>query len=151
MAISQITDTLYVSSRITKKNAAEALALDPRLIISMIIQRRPPRILGQPPRILLWFKTFDLFLLPIPVKTLGRGVEVALPVIEDGQRVLVFCEAGRRRSAAMASCILVGQGYTAEEAMKLLKNKRSVADPYAWHIQRQIKRFEAFWLSKHSG
>jgi protein tyrosine phosphatase (PTP) superfamily phosphohydrolase (DUF442 family) len=149
MAISQITDTLYVSSKITRKNVAEALALDPRLVISMIVQRRPPRILGQLPRTLLWFKTFDLFFLPIPVKTLARGVEAALPVIKDGQRVLVFCEAGRRRSAAMASSILVGQGYTAAEAMKHLKSKRPVADPYAWHIQRQIKRFEAYWHARH--
>ncbi len=151
MAISQITDTLFVSSKITRGNAAEALALDPRLVISMIVQRRPPPVLGQPPRTLLWFKTFDLFFLPIPVKILARGVEAALQVIENGQRVLVFCEAGRRRSAAMASCILVGQGYTAAEAMELLKSKRPAADPYAWHIQRQIKKFEAYWLTKHSG
>lgn len=151
MVISQITEYLYVSSKITRRNVSEALALDPRLVISMIVQRRPPRVLGRPPRTLLWFKTFDLFFLPIPVKTLARGVAAALPVIEDGKRVLVFCEAGRRRSAALAACILVGQGYTGGEAMKLLKSKRPEADPYAWHIQRQIKKFEKYWRAKEAG
>jgi hypothetical protein len=48
----------------------------------------------------------------------------------------------------MASCILIGQGYAADEAMQLISNKRKVADPYAWHIQRQIRRFEASWRSR---
>jgi hypothetical protein len=72
-------------------------------------------------------------------------VEAALPVIEDGGRVLVFCEAGRHRSVAMASCILIGLGYPADEAMQLVSTKREVADPYAWHIQRQIRRFEDYY------
>jgi hypothetical protein len=63
--------------------------------------------------------------------------------------VHVFCEGGRRRSVAMASCILIGKGYSAEDAMKLIKEKRPVADPYAWHIQRQIRKFEINWHENH--
>jgi len=147
--ISQITDYLFVSPKVTKKNLDEILRLDPRLVISMIFQRRPPEALAQPSRKLLWLRTFDFPLLPIPVRILKRGVEAALPVIKDGHRVLVFCEAGRHRSVAMASCILIGMGYSADEAMKLVKEKRKVADPYAWHIQRQIRKFEIYWRENH--
>lgn len=62
--------------------------------------------------------------------------------------MLVFCEGGRHRSVAMTSCILIGQGYSANDAMQLIGSKREVADPYAWHIQRQIRRFEALWKSE---
>ena len=148
MDISNITDYLYVSSKVTTRNVDAVLDLDPRLVISMIVQRRPPQELAQPPRRLLWFKTFDLFLIPISMRVLGRGVEAALPVIDAGHIVHVFCEGGRRRSVAMASCILIGKGYSAEDAMKLIKEMRPVADPYAWHIQRQIRNFEEYWQNE---
>ena len=84
MDISKITDYLYISSKVTKRNVAAALEVDPGLAISMIVQRKPPQELGQPPRKLLWLRTFDFPLLPIPLSKLNRGVEAALPVIEDG-------------------------------------------------------------------
>ncbi len=145
MNISQITDYLFISRKVTEKDLDEILKLDPRLVISMIIQSRPPEALAQPFRKVLWLRTFDFPLLPIPLRTLKKGVEAALPVIADGHRVLVFCEAGRHRSVAMASCILIGLDYSADEAMVLVQEKREVADPYAWHIQRQIRKFENYW------
>lgn len=145
MAITEITDYLFVASKITKKNIDEVTDLDPMLVISMIAHRRPPKELDQLPTNVLWLRTFDFFLLPIPIKTIVRGVEAAIPVIRAGDRVVVFCEAGRHRSVAMASCILIGMGYQADEAMSLIKEKRPIADPYAWHIQRRIRKFEAYW------
>lgn len=97
---------------------------------------------------MLWLRTFDFPLIPIPLKTLKQGVEAALPVTQDRGPVLVFCEGGRHRSVAMACCILIGQGYTADEGMQLVSSKREVADPYARHIQRQIRRFETLWRSR---
>ena len=148
MDISQITENLYIASRVRTGDLEAVLQLEPHLIISMIVQRRPPKALSAEGLDVLWLRTFDFPLIPIPLRTLKRGVEAALPVIRDGGRVLVFCEAGRHRSVAMASCILVGQGYSADEAMQLINSKREVADPYAWHIQRQIRRFEAFWRAR---
>jgi protein tyrosine phosphatase (PTP) superfamily phosphohydrolase (DUF442 family) len=148
MDITQITEHLYIASRIKGHDLEAILQLDPGLIISMIVQRRPPKALTAEGLEVLWLRTFDFPLLPIPLKSLKRGVEAALPVIHEGGRVLVFCEAGRHRSVAMASCILIGQGYPADEAMQLISSKRQVADPYAWHIQRQIRRFEVFWKSR---
>ena len=150
MDSTQITEYLYVASRVKDDDLDSILQLDPGLIISMIVQRRPPRALVAEGLEVLWLRTFDFPLIPIPLKALNRGVEAALPVIQEDGRVLVFCEGGRHRSVAMASCILIGQGYSADEAMQLISRKRAVADPYAWHIQRQIRRFEAFWRSRTS-
>jgi protein-tyrosine phosphatase len=147
MDVSQITEHVYIASRIKGDDLEAILQLDPDLIISMIVQRRPPKALTAEGLEVLWLRTFDFPLIPIPLKTLKRGVEAALPVIQEGGRVLVFCEGGRHRSVAMASCILIGLGYTADEAMQLISSRREVADPHAWHIQRQIRRFEALWRS----
>ena len=145
MDVSAITEHLYVASRVRGDDLEAILRLDPGLIISMIVQRRPPKALTAAGLDVLWLRTFDFPLIPIPLKTLKRGVKAALPVIQEGDPVLVFCEGGRHRSVAMASCILIGQGYSAGEAMQLIRSKRVRADPYAWHIQRQIGRFETLW------
>ena len=145
MDVSQIIDFLFISSQVKSENIEVVRTLDPRLVISMIFQTKPPKALEVPPISVLWLRTVDFILIPIPVRTLKRGVKAALPVIEGGHRVLVFCEGGRHRSVAMASCILIGMGYSADEAMELISSKREVADPYAWHIQRQIRKFEKDW------
>jgi hypothetical protein len=49
MDISKITEYLSLSSKVTKKNVDEVLELDPQLVISMIVQRKPPGALEQPP------------------------------------------------------------------------------------------------------
>jgi protein tyrosine phosphatase (PTP) superfamily phosphohydrolase (DUF442 family) len=148
MDISQITKHLYIASRIKDDDIEAILQLGPDLVISMIVQRRPPKTLVAERLVVLWLRTFDFPLIPIPLRALKRGVEAALPVTQNGGRVLVFCEGGRHRSVAMASCILIGQGYSADEAMQLISSKREVADPYAWHIQRQIRRFEGLWRER---
>ena len=144
--ISQITENLYIFSRVKDEHLEDVLQLDPGLIISMILERRPHRALSEGGMSVLWLRTVDFPLIPIPLRTLNRGVKAALPVIRDGGRVLVFCQGGRHRSVAMAASILIGLGYSADEAMQLISSNRVVADPYAWHIQRQIRRFEAHWL-----
>ena len=149
MDVSQITDYLYIASKVTDEHIEAVRKLDPRLVISMIIQTRPPRELEDPPSSVLWLRTVDFLLIPIPVRTLNRGVERARPVIQQGHRVLVFCEGGVHRSVAMATCILIGKGYSADKAMQLVSQKREVADPYAWHIQRQIRKFASSWNKHH--
>jgi protein-tyrosine phosphatase len=134
---------------VKEENIEDIRKLDPRLVISMILPTRPPKELEEPPISVLWLRTFDFPLFPIPVKTLNRGVESALPVIQHGHRVLVFCQAGRHRSVAMASCILISMGYSADEAMQLISQKREVANPYIWYIQKQIRNFATDWNKHH--
>jgi protein tyrosine phosphatase (PTP) superfamily phosphohydrolase (DUF442 family) len=147
MDISQITDHLYIAAHPKAEDAAKIQDLNVRLILNMIFIR-PAQIFQQEPFRMLTLRTFDSIFLPIPIRKLERGVSAALPVIEAGDSVLVYCRAGRHRSVAMAAAILIGQGKTADQAMQLIKSRRSKADPYAWHIQRRIRKFEEVWLSK---
>ncbi|MGC9333784.1 MAG: hypothetical protein ACP5JJ_06540 [Anaerolineae bacterium] len=150
MNVSQITDYLYISTVLKDQDVEAVRELDVRLVIGMIAHIRPPRRLAELPVKVVWLRTFDFFLLPIPLRTLYRGVQAALPVIGDGDSVLVYCQAGRHRSVAMASAILIGMGDSADEAMTRIVEKHLVADPWAWHIQRQIRRFEKYWRRQHN-
>ncbi|HLE30197.1 MAG TPA: dual specificity protein phosphatase [Anaerolineales bacterium] len=145
MDISQITDYLFVGARPEAQHAGQLGALDVRLIISMCGEQRPPEAFSRPPLSVLWLRTYDTFLTPIPVRKLMEGVRAALPVIEDGGRVLAHCHRGRHRSAAMGAAILIAMGHSAEEAMQLLRDRREAAEPQAWYIRRQIKKFEKHW------
>jgi protein-tyrosine phosphatase len=145
--ISKITEYLYISAWPRGEHVDEIVNLNVRLILSMH-WRRPSETLGRPPVRLLWLPTVDTPLTPIPIRTLHKGVEAALPVIRDGGSVLVHCVGGRHRSVAMASCVLIARGLTAEDAMALIKEKRLVADPYAWYIQWRIRKFERDWIRR---
>lgn len=142
--ISRITDYLYISAFPRGDHVAEIVALGVRLVLSMHWMR-PTKMLGEPPIKLLWLPTFDVPFLPMPIKTLNKGVRAALPVIQDGGAVLVHCKAGVHRSVAQAACVLIGMGYSADDAMQLIKEKRAVADPDAGYIQKRIRKFERQW------
>ncbi|HLE14504.1 MAG TPA: dual specificity protein phosphatase [Anaerolineales bacterium] len=145
--VSQITDYLYISGWPRSHHTIDLQALNIRLILSMHWMR-PHKSLGHPPQKLLWLPTFDNPLLPIPLATLQRGVEAALPVIQAGGSVLSHCHFGVHRSVAMACCVLIGMGYTAEAAMQQVRTHRAAADPDAWYIQNRIRRFEQDWLAR---
>lgn len=148
MDISKITNYLYIASRLRTRDVELVGALDELnvgLVINMIAFHRAPRSVRESAREVLWLWTIDSPLTPIPVRTLRRGVDAALPVIERGQSVLVYCNAGRHRSVAMAAAILIARGHPAEEAMELIRLQRPIADPQAAHIRRQILKFEAHW------
>ncbi|TES89603.1 MAG: hypothetical protein E3J88_05660 [Anaerolineales bacterium] len=144
MDISKITDQLYIAAHPKAENANAIRDMNVRLILNMIFIR-PADVYRNPPFRMLTLRTFDSIFLPIPIGKLVRGVKAALPVIEGGESILVYCRAGRHRSVAMAAAVLIGQGNSADEAMQLISLKRSKADPYAWHIQRRIRKFEEVW------
>ena len=147
MDISQITDQLYIAAH-PKAEAADAIReMNVRLILNMTFFR-PADVYRQPPFQMLTLRTFDSIFLPIPISKLKRGAEAALPVLEKGDSVLVYCREGRHRSVAMAASILITQGHSADQAMQLITSKRRKADPYAWHIQRRICKFEQVWQRK---
>lgn len=151
MDYSQITEYLYIAAKPKGGDAAAIKELGVRLVISMVAHRRPAAEFDDPPLKSLWLRTFDFFLLPIPVHLLEQGVLAALPVIEEGHKVLVFCQGGRHRSVAMAAAILIAKGYPADEAMALIARRRPKADPYAGHIERQIRKFEEVWHNQSTG
>jgi hypothetical protein len=142
--VSAITESLFIARRPRTRNVEHIRALQVDLVLSMI-GFAPPRELAKPPFRLLRLPTSDNPLFPIPLPILRRGVCAALPVLEAGGRVLVYCRAGRHRSVAMVACILIAQGMTAEEAMDTIVARRPVADPHARHIERRIRAFEQDW------
>ena len=144
MDISKITDQLYIAAHPKVEDVNAIRDRNVRLILNMIFIR-PADVYRNPPFRMLTLRTFDSIFLPIPIGKLVRGVKAALPVIEAGESILVYCRAGRHRSVAMAAAVLIGQGNSADEAMQLISLNRSKADPYAWHIQRRIRKFEEVW------
>ena len=145
MDISPITDDLFISARPDPASAESLRALNIGLIIDMRGEYRPKAIFRQPPFKLLWLRTYDFFFTPISMSILEQGVRAALATIAENKRVLVHCQHGRHRSVAMAAAILIAQGYSAKDAMRLIKEKRRAADPKIWYIRSRIELFETYW------
>ncbi len=150
MDFSRITDALFVGTTPEASDYAALRALGVRLVINMRFDHRLDPDAHDPPLAFLWLRTFDMPLLPIPLRALRRGAAAALKTIAEGGKVYVHCRVGRHRSVAMAAAILIAQGHSAEEAMQLIKQRRDNADPDAWHIRWRIKRFAATWRNHTS-
>ena len=142
--ISEISDYLFISGWPAAKHVPEIAGLGITLIISMIREKQDEE-LTLPPFQNLQLHTTDFFLMPISTDKLRQGVETALPAINAGGKVLTYCKSGIHRSAAMATCILIGQGYEVDEAVRLVKESRAAAKPDTPHIYKQIKKFAAEW------
>jgi hypothetical protein len=147
--ISEITSYLYISSFPRREQAEQIRALGVKLILSLYI-RKPDKVLGKPPITLLWIPIIDSPITPIPMNVFKQGVQAALPVINDGGKVLVHCKWGVHRSAAMACCVLIGMGYTTEEAIELVKRQRPVAAPDDGYVKTRIRLFEQDWNRRMS-
>ena len=143
--VSEVTDYLYVASRLDLTHLEELRVLNVDLIISMIGGERPPKAFGHPPMRLIWLRAIDTFLTPIHLDKLRIGVEAALPVIRQGGRVLVYCRGGRRRSVTMAAAILIANGMNSEQAVETIRLARAAADPTRWYVHRRIRSFERYW------
>jgi protein-tyrosine phosphatase len=142
---SQITDFLYVGATPLPKDYQTLRSLGVSLVINMRVERRPHLDPHDPPLPVLWLPSFDSPFIPISISTLQRGVAAALETIERNGKVYSRCAAGVHRSVALGASILIAMGYTFEEALYLIKQRRSVADPHTWYIRRRIERFAIAW------
>ncbi len=115
------------------------------LVINMRWMPGPRPPVDDPSLRYVWFRTFDNPLIPIPIRALIEGVQLALEEIQAGGKVYTHCQAGRHRSVAMAAAILIAQGRPLEEALELIKERRPIADPQAYHIRRRIITFAQQW------
>jgi protein tyrosine phosphatase (PTP) superfamily phosphohydrolase (DUF442 family) len=146
---SEITEYLYIGVQPAQGHYDQLRDLGVRLVINMRFNRRPAVDPHKEPIETLWLPSFDSPLLPIPISSLLRGAERAVDVISKGGKVYVHCTYGIHRSVAMGSCILIAMGYSISAAMDLIKERRPVADPYVFYIQRRIRRFAAEWDRRH--
>lgn len=142
---SNITDDLFIgiTPLATDYNGLRELGI--RLIINMRLLRGPFPDTHHTPIKLLWLRTIDSPLFPIPVPKLITGAQAALETIEAGGKVYVHCAGGRHRGVTMGACVLIAQGYEPEAAMKLIAERRKIADPYAFYIQPRILKFAQEW------
>ncbi len=141
MNFSRITDYLFIGDTPHTDDYDLLRELGVRLVINMRFERRPFFDPHQPPLEFLWLRTIDSPGLVIPIRSLMRGVQAALETIQRGGKVYAHCGKGRHRGVAMGAAILIALGYEPEEAMELIKSRRSIADPDAFYIRSRILRF----------
>jgi protein-tyrosine phosphatase len=146
---SAITDQLFIAVRPRARHVENVRSLGVNLVLSTL-WFAPVRELTRPPFQVRRLPMIDFPLFPIPLWVLRRGVGAALPVLAAGGRVFVYCRGGRHRSVALACCILIALGMTADEAMDLVVAKRPIADPHARYIERRIRAFERDWHERHA-
>ena len=145
MDYSHITNDLFIGTTPSTRDYDTLRELGVRLIINMRWEHRPQADTHNPPLTFLWFRTFDTPFLPIPIKALLRGAQAALETIRAGGRVYAHCAGGRHRGVAMGACILIAQGYDPQDAMHLIAQRRSFADPFAFYIRPRILKFAREW------
>jgi len=145
MNFSQITDNLFIGTTPRRRDYDVLRGLGVRLVINMRLTRGPKPHSHDLHIQYLWLHTFDNPLLPIPLRAFTRGVSAALDVIRGGGKVYVHCAHGRHRSVAMGAAILIAQGMPAHDAMTLIKQRRSAADPNVFYIRRRILFFARRW------
>jgi hypothetical protein len=150
MNYSRITDKLFVGTTPKTEDYSVLRELDVQLVINMRIGLPPKPDRHATPMRSLWLPSIDSPLFPIPLRFLQAGAEEAIKVMESGGAVYTHCAKGRHRGPAMGACILVAQGLTPEEALRLIKARRPAADPQAWYIRRRIEKFAREWEQQYS-
>ena len=149
MNFSTITDDLFIGSMPTVNHYDQLRELGVRLIINMRFSLAPKPDPYQPPIHTLWLRSIDSPFFPISIPKLMRGAQTALTTIHDGGKVYTHCAYGRHRGVAMGACILIAQGFDPQAAMQLIKERRSVADPFAYYIRPRILKFANEWKMNH--
>ena len=145
MEYSFITPDLFIGNTPASRDYDHLRELGVQLVINMRVEFRPRKDFHRTPMPLLWLPTFDTPLIPIPIKALRRGAKAALETIQNGGKVYAHCAHGIHRGVTMGAAILIAQGYAAESAMKLIKEKRPKADPFAFYIRPRIFKFAKLW------
>ena len=145
MNLSQITDDLFIGNTPSRKDYNRLRDLGVRLIINMRLTSAPKLDPRQQSIKALWLRSIDSPFFPLSIQKLIHGAQAALETIRDGGKVYAHCAYGRHRSVAMGACILIAQGYTSGDAMQLIADRRSVADPFAWYIRPRILKFAKEW------
>ena len=145
MNYSPITENLIVGTSPARRDFDLLRELGVTLVINMRWMPGPKPPADDPALRYIRFRTFDNPFLPIPLRALVQGVQLALEEIKSGGKIYTHCAKGRHRSVAMAAAILIAQGRPLEEAMLLIKQQRPIADPNAFHIRRRIELFAQQW------
>ncbi len=143
---SQITNNLYIAAWPTKCHREKIISLEVKLVIATILESIDKE-LDEPPLTLVHTRGTDIgSRLIYPMGQLMKGVKPAVATIQNGGKVMVFCKAGKHRSATMTACVLVGLGHSTDEAIKIVEAGREQADIKETH-RKTIEKFEQAWAA----
>ena len=141
MDITWVTERIAVGGGIwTAENMGKVAAAGITHIIDMQIEFDDTP-LARPLGIeVLWNPTDDDFE-PKPAGLFQRGVEFAQKALDwDEAKVFIHCAAGVHRAPMMALAVLGSMGWTLEDAMDLIEEKRPAADFMDVYVQ-SVERF----------
>ncbi len=143
---SQITDDIYIAAWPTKYHREKIISLEVSLIIATILERTDKE-LDESPLTLVHTRGSDVgSRLIYPTDQIMKGVTPAVAAIQNGSKVMVFCKAGKHRSATMTACVLVGLGHTTDEAIKIVEAGRPEAEIKETH-RETMQKFEKSWAA----
>jgi len=98
----------------------------------------------------LWNPTDDDFR-PKPPELLRRGVNFALEALEDPEaKVFIHCAAGVHRAPMMALAVLRAQGWSLEDAVEQIEDRRDVVD-FADVYVRSVEEFMESYDTRVAG
>ena len=141
MDMTWVTDRIAVGGGIWhERNMIEVAAAGVTHVIDMQIEFDDTR-LAEPYRVrVLWNPTDDDFRTK-PAALLQRGVDFALAALDEpGSKVFIHCAAGVHRAPMMALAVLRAMGWSLEDAMETIDEKRDVVD-FADVYVRSVEEF----------
>jgi protein-tyrosine phosphatase len=145
MDLTWVTEQIAVGGGIWNDNKMiQVVAAGVTHIIDMQIEFDDTR-LAEPYGVrVLWNPTDDDFR-PKPQELLQRGVDFALEALEDPQaKLLIHCAAGVHRAPMMTLAVLRAQGWSLEEAMERIEERRNTVD-FADVYVRSVEEFMKRW------
>ena len=146
---SQITDDIYIGAWPTKYHRETIISLGVTLIVATILESADKE-LNEPPLRLVHTRAIDFgSRLFYPTGQILKGVETAVSAIGNGHKVMVYCKAGRHRSATMTACVLVGLGHPADEAITIVRAGRDAVEINEAH-SKAIHKFEQTWKARQA-
>ena len=145
MDLTWVTEQIAVGGGIWNENKMiEVVAAGVTHIIDMQIEFDDTR-LAEPYGVrVLWNPTDDDFR-PKPPELLQRGVDFALEALEDPEaKLLIHCAAGVHRAPMMTLAVLRAQGWSLEEALERIEERRRAvdfADVYVQSVEEFMKKW----------
>ena len=102
--------------------------------------------LAEPHGIMVCWNPVDDDFAPKGADVFARGVEFALPALEEnGTKLFIHCAAGVHRAPMMTLALLGVMGWTMEDAMRLIEGRRPAADFAEVYVQ-SVEKFLKGWL-----
>jgi protein-tyrosine phosphatase len=148
MDLSWVTDRIAVGGGIwNDQNMAELVRLGVTHVINMQIEFDDRPLARGYPVVVLHNPTDDDFQFK-PPELFQAGVDFALDAIQDHKksRLFIHCAAGVHRAPMMALAILRVLGWSLEDAIDLIQERRYVvdfADVYVESVEEFVKAYEA--------